>query len=101
MPFSSLRYESGKDKLWGVHALRVVRHLDEWDSWMPLRRETRDLNTSTFTRFMEQAGHIAGIENVGNERNAFNPFTGQFEPGLRRNGRTFFIKVSYLFRRSL
>jgi Domain of unknown function (DUF5916)/Carbohydrate family 9 binding domain-like len=33
-------------------------------------------------------------------RNGFNPFTGQLEPGFRRNGRTFFIKLSYLFRRS-
>lgn len=30
----------------------------------------------------------------------FNPFTGQLEPGFRRNGRTFFIKMSYLIRRS-
>ena len=33
-------------------------------------------------------------------RNGFNPFTGQIEPGFRRNGRTFFIKMSYLYRRS-
>ena len=33
-------------------------------------------------------------------RNGFNPFTGQLEPGLRRNGRTFFIKMSYLIRKS-
>ncbi len=33
-------------------------------------------------------------------RNGFNPFNGNIEPGLRRNGRTFFIKASYLFRRS-
>ncbi|MCA1616973.1 MAG: hypothetical protein LC800_23405, partial [Acidobacteria bacterium] len=33
-------------------------------------------------------------------RNGFNQFTGQLEPGFRRNGRTFFIKMSYLFRRS-
>jgi Domain of unknown function (DUF5916)/Carbohydrate family 9 binding domain-like len=33
-------------------------------------------------------------------RNGFNPFTGQLEPGFRRNGRTFFIKMSYLIRRS-
>ncbi len=33
-------------------------------------------------------------------RRGFNPFSGQLEPGLRRNGRTFFIKMSYLFRRS-
>jgi hypothetical protein len=34
-------------------------------------------------------------------RNGFNPFTNQLEPGLRRNGRTFFIKLSYLIRRSI
>lgn len=33
-------------------------------------------------------------------RNGYSPFTGQLEPGFRRNGRTFFIKMSYLFRRS-
>lgn len=33
-------------------------------------------------------------------RNGFSPFTGQLEPGFRRNGRTFFIKLSYLFRKS-
>jgi hypothetical protein len=33
-------------------------------------------------------------------RNGFSPFTGQLEPGFRRNGRTFFIKISYLFRKS-
>jgi hypothetical protein len=33
-------------------------------------------------------------------RRGFNPFSGQLEPGFRRNGRTFFIKMSYLFRMS-
>ena len=33
-------------------------------------------------------------------RNGFNPFTGQSEPGFRRNGRVFFVKLSYLIRRS-
>ncbi|HSK70053.1 MAG TPA: carbohydrate binding family 9 domain-containing protein [Pyrinomonadaceae bacterium] len=32
--------------------------------------------------------------------NSYNPFTRQFEPGFRGNGRTFFIKAAYLFRRS-
>lgn len=32
--------------------------------------------------------------------NGYNPFIGRFEPGLQRNGRTFFIKAAYLFRRS-
>lgn len=30
----------------------------------------------------------------------FNPYTGQHEPGFRGNGRSFFIKASYLFRQS-
>jgi hypothetical protein len=29
-----------------------------------------------------------------------NPITGAYTPGLRRNGRTFFVKMSYLFRKS-
>jgi hypothetical protein len=33
-------------------------------------------------------------------RNGINPFTGQFEPGFHRDRRTFFIKMSYLFRKS-
>jgi hypothetical protein len=33
-------------------------------------------------------------------RNGYSPFTGELEPGFRRNGRTFFIKLSYLFQRS-
>ncbi|HEX7177091.1 MAG TPA: DUF5916 domain-containing protein [Pyrinomonadaceae bacterium] len=33
-------------------------------------------------------------------RNGLNPFTSDLEPGFRRNGRLFFIKMSYLFRRS-
>jgi Carbohydrate family 9 binding domain-like/Domain of unknown function (DUF5916) len=32
--------------------------------------------------------------------NGYNPFSGQFEPGLQGNGRSFFIKASYLFRKS-
>lgn len=32
--------------------------------------------------------------------NGFNPYTGIREPGLHGNGRTFFIKASYLFRKS-
>ena len=32
--------------------------------------------------------------------NGFNPNTGQFEPGVGRNQRTFFVRASYLFRKS-
>jgi hypothetical protein len=33
--------------------------------------------------------------------NGFSSFTGERERGFRRNSRTFFIKMSYLIRRSL
>ena len=33
-------------------------------------------------------------------RGYYNPYSGDLESGFRRNGRTFFIKMSYLFRRS-
>ena len=68
LPFRSLRYEAGPGKLWGVHVLRIVRHFDEWDTWMPLRRESRDFRTATFTQFLAQEGHITGIEDIGRER---------------------------------
>lgn len=32
--------------------------------------------------------------------NGFNPYTGKYEPGFHGNGRSFFIKASYLFRKS-
>ncbi len=32
--------------------------------------------------------------------NGYSPFTGQFEPRFERNSRTFFIRASYLFRKS-
>jgi hypothetical protein len=33
-------------------------------------------------------------------RSGFDPFTGSLLPGFRRNNRTFFVKMSYLIRRS-
>ena len=32
--------------------------------------------------------------------NTYHPFTGQLTPGFRRNSRTFFVKMSYLIRKS-
>jgi hypothetical protein len=32
--------------------------------------------------------------------NNYNPYNGRFEPGLQNNGRSFFIKMSYLFKKS-
>jgi hypothetical protein len=72
IPFKSLRYEAGKGRLWGVHALRYIRHLDEEDSWAPLKRDKAGLDKAsskeTRARFLAQAGHITGLEEVATER---------------------------------
>ncbi|HEX7774506.1 MAG TPA: DUF5916 domain-containing protein [Pyrinomonadaceae bacterium] len=60
IPFKSLRYEAGKDVLWGVHFQRVIKRFnDETDSWMPLSRDR--------TGFLNQAGHITGFEDISTE----------------------------------
>ncbi|HEX8845448.1 MAG TPA: DUF5916 domain-containing protein [Pyrinomonadaceae bacterium] len=61
IPFKSLRYEAGKDKLWGVHFLRQIKRFNnETDSWMPIRREVSSL--------LSQAGHLTGLEGISTER---------------------------------
>ena len=42
----------------------------------------------------------AGYNDDMNYR-GFSPLTEQYEPGLQRNGRTFFLKMSYLIRKSI
>ena len=61
IPFKSLRYEAGKDKLWGIHVWRNIdRFNDEIDSWMPV---SRDISGT-----LNQAGHITGLEGISTER---------------------------------
>lgn len=61
IPFKSLRYEAGTDKLWGAHFFRRIKRFNnELDSWMPFARD----QSGTLNR----AGRISGIENVSTER---------------------------------
>ena len=61
IPFKSLRYEAGKDKLWNAHFFRRIKRFNnELDSWMPLARN----NSST----LAQAGHLTGLEGISTER---------------------------------
>jgi uncharacterized protein DUF5916/cellulose/xylan binding protein with CBM9 domain len=61
IPFKSLRYEAGKDKLWGIHLTRRIRRLDnENNSWMPISRDK--------SSFLGQEGHITGLEGIATER---------------------------------
>src|SRR5437016_10978007 len=61
IPFKSLRYEAGKDKLWGIHIWRnFFRFNDEIDSWMPNSRDIASL--------LSQQGHLTGLEGISTER---------------------------------
>jgi hypothetical protein len=61
LPFKSLRYVSGKDKLWGVHFWRRIKRFNnELDMWMPLDRDK--------SNWLAQAGHLTGFEGVSTER---------------------------------
>ncbi|HJP91613.1 MAG TPA: DUF5916 domain-containing protein [Pyrinomonadaceae bacterium] len=60
VPFKSLRYEAGKNKLWGVHFYRRIKRINnEFDSWMPIDRAQ--------SGWMSQAGHLAGLEGISTE----------------------------------
>jgi hypothetical protein len=53
IPFKSLRYEAGKDKLWGLHIFRRIQRFNaELDSWMPLSREIAGT--------LSQQGYVTG-----------------------------------------
>src|ERR1041385_6848365 len=61
IPFKSLRYVAGKDKLWGAHFWRRIKRVNnELDMWMPLSRD----NAS----WLAQEGHLTGLEGISAER---------------------------------
>ncbi|MFN2532264.1 MAG: DUF5916 domain-containing protein [Pyrinomonadaceae bacterium] len=61
IPFKSLRYVAGKDKLWGFHLWRNIdRNNDEIDSWVPISRDVSSL--------LSQEAHLTGLEGLSSER---------------------------------
>ena len=61
IPFKSLRYVAGKDKVWGAHFWRRLKRFNnELDMWMPLNRD----NSS----WLAQEGHLTGLEGISTER---------------------------------
>src|SRR5205823_2864534 len=61
IPFKSLRYVAGKDKLWGAHFWRRIKRFNnELDMWMPISRDV--------SSWLAQEGHLAGLEGISTER---------------------------------
>src|SRR5437870_80224 len=61
IPFKSLRYVAGKDKLWGAHFFRRIKRFNnELDMWMPISRD--------ISSWLAQEGHLSGLEGISTER---------------------------------
>src|SRR5207247_2309709 len=61
IPFKSLRYVAGKDKLWGAHFWRREKRFNnELDMWMPINRD--------ISSWLAQEGHLSGLEGISTER---------------------------------
>lgn len=61
IPFKSLRYTAGKDKLWGFSVWRNIdRFNDEIDSWMP--------DDKNISGFLIKQGKITGLDEIKTER---------------------------------
>src|SRR2546427_4605875 len=61
IPFKSLRYVAGKDKLWGAHFWRRIKRFNnELDMWMPINRD--------ISSWLAQEGHLSGLEGISTER---------------------------------
>jgi hypothetical protein len=85
IPFKSLRYSAGKDKLWGFNAARNIDRLnDEFDSWLPDDRNISGL--------LVKHGKLAGMEGIKVERTLeIAPSITVSESGNRR--RTVFRSI--------
>lgn len=61
IPFKSLRYVVGKDKLWGAHFWRRIKRFNnELSMWMPINRD--------ISSWLAQEGHLSGLDGVSTER---------------------------------
>ncbi|MBA4185415.1 MAG: carbohydrate binding family 9 domain-containing protein, partial [Acidobacteria bacterium] len=77
IPFKSLRYEAGKDKMWGIHIFRRFQDANkEMDSWMPINR--------SISSSLNQAGKITGLEDISTTRQLeINPSLTLSQTGRR------------------
>lgn len=88
-----------------IYSLRALYHFNRF-TFTRARIDYDSLTSQVFSEFLGGWTPHPGTSiyfgyNDHLHYNGFSPFTGQRERGFHRSGRTFFVKMSYLFRRSL
>ena len=77
IPFKSLRYEAGKNKMWGLQIYRRVKYKNnEYNSWMPHDRRING--------YLNQAAKISGLDGIETTRHLeINPSFTVSQTGRR------------------
>ena len=86
IPFSTLRYASGEDAVWGFNVMRRLRRLNEESYWAPVSRQ-HSLHR------LSEAGTLRGLVPPANRQVTVNPYVLQatardFQVGDERYGWT-------------
>jgi hypothetical protein len=122
---STVRYQptSAFQTQLNYHKIRLVRddtHLVAFDDNIVSSRSTYQFTRNTFARLridysslnarLRPQFVLGWTPNPGTALyigynddltyRGYNPYTGRYEPGINGNGRSFYIKASYLFKRS-
>jgi len=56
IPFKSLRFQPGREQVWGINVVRLVQHSGREDSWTPARRARAS--------FLAQSGRLVGLTDL-------------------------------------
>jgi hypothetical protein len=67
IPFSTLRYGSGEDQIWGMNLVRRIRRRNEEAFWSPVSRQFNLMRLS-------QAGDLAGLQLPAQRSGTVTPF---------------------------
>jgi hypothetical protein len=56
IPFKSLRFQPGREQVWGINVVRLVQHSGREDSWTPAKRASAS--------FLSQSGRLVGLTDL-------------------------------------
>jgi hypothetical protein len=56
IPFKSIRFQPGREQIWGLNVVRLVQHSAREDSWAPAKRASAS--------FLAQSGRLVGLSDL-------------------------------------